>query len=115
MSTRHSTEKWLFGPFAQNLGAVDYFQHNQQLEMAPPAAKVDLAVKACPGLEGVGQWISRSWRGRCLSVIYRLPMDLPLRRWEGDAGKMLIRDEQITAGMAGKIGDMRAIDDNNAG
>ena len=45
MSTRHSTEKWLFGPFAQNLVAVDYFQHNQQLEIPLPAVAVDQAVR----------------------------------------------------------------------
>ena len=45
MSTRHSTEKWLFGPFAQNLGVVDYFQHNQQLEMPLSAVVVDQAVR----------------------------------------------------------------------
>ncbi len=45
MSTRHSTEKGLFGPFAQNLVAVDYFQHNQQLEMPLPAVAVDQAVR----------------------------------------------------------------------
>jgi hypothetical protein len=33
----------------------------------------------------------------------------------GEAGKRLARDEQRAEGMAGKIGDMRAIDDNNAG
>ena len=44
MSTRHSTEKGLFGPFAQNLVAVDYFQHNQQLEMPLPAVAVAVAV-----------------------------------------------------------------------
>ena len=31
MSTRDPLQKGDFGPFAQNLAAADYFQHNQQL------------------------------------------------------------------------------------
>jgi hypothetical protein len=31
VSTRDPLQKGDFGPFAQNLAAADYFQHNQQL------------------------------------------------------------------------------------
>ena len=33
----------------------------------------------------------------------------------GGCGQMQVRDDRVTERVAGKIGDMRAIDDNNAG
>ncbi|OCW45025.1 hypothetical protein [Aeromonas caviae] len=110
MSTRHSTEKGLFGPFAQNLGAVDYFQHNQQLEMLPPAATVELAVKARPGLEGAGQWMSRSW-WEPMNIGDVAPVDGLASEVVGDAREMPVRDDQGSIkGMAGEIGDIPVVD-----